>query len=84
MDELIAAAEIGTIGDMLLGVDALFPELRRITVDAEAEKKIRCGNPTSCGEEDGRALVYASDGSLLMLGELKDGCLYTVKSFFEV
>ena len=84
MDELIGAAENGTIEKMLLGVETLFPELRRITVDAEAEKKIRYGNPASCAEEDGRALVYAPDGSLLMLGELRDGCLYTIKSFFEV
>jgi tRNA pseudouridine55 synthase len=84
MDELIAAAEAGTIEKLLLGVDALFPDLRKIRVDAEAERKIRCGNPTATAEEDGRALVYGADGALLMLGEIKGGIMSTIKSFFEV
>ena len=84
MDELIAAAEAGTIERMLLGVEALFPGIRHVSVDAEAEKRIRCGNPATTSEEDGRALVYGADGKLLMLGEIKDGIMSTIKSFFEV
>ena len=84
MDELIAAAETGTIENMLLGIEALFPALRRISVDAEAERRIRCGSPAATPEEDGRALVYGADGKLLMLGEIKDGVMSTIKSFFEV
>ena len=84
MDELIAAAETGTIESMLLGIETLFPNLRRIGVDAEAERRIRCGNPAATSEEDGRALVYGADGKLLMLGEIKDGVMSTIKSFFEV
>ena len=84
VDELIAAADAGTIESLLLGVETLFPGLRKITVDAEAERRIRCGNPALAAEEDGRALVYGADGSLLMLGEIKDGIMSTIKSFFEV
>ena len=84
MDALIAAAEAGTIESMLLGVESLFPGMRKITVDAEAEKRIRCGNPVVTKAEDGRALVYGADGSLLMLGEIKNGVMSTIKSFFEV
>lgn len=84
MDELIAAADAGTIGGLLLGVETLFPELKRFDVDAEAEKRIRCGNSIPTKEEDGRALVYGPDGKLLMLGEAKNGILSSVKNFFEV
>ena len=84
MDELIAAADRGELEDLLLGVEALFPSLRHLQVPAEAEKAIRCGNPAQTREEDGRALVYGRDGKLLMLGEVRDGLLYTIKSFFEV
>ncbi len=84
MDELIDAALRGELERFLLGVDALFPDLRHICVDAEAEKRIRCGNPVESSAADGRALVYGADGSLLMLGEIRDGIMSTIKSFFEV
>ena len=84
MDELIAAAEEGRIEKLLLGVETLFPGTRRLSVDAEAEKRIRCGNTASTTEEDGRALVYGPDGKLLMLGEIRAGVLSSVKNFFEV
>ena len=84
MDELIAAADAGRIGEYLLGVETLFPEMRRLYVDLQAEKKIRCGNAVPTAEENGRALVYGPGGDLLMLGEVRDGLLSTVKNFFEV
>ena len=84
MDELVAAAEEGRIGELLLGVETLFPGLRRLSVDAEAEKRIRCGNSAATREEDGRALVYGPEGKLLMLGEIRAGVLSSVKNFFEV
>ena len=84
MDELIAAAEAGTIEELLLGIDALFPGMRRVVADTESERKIRCGNPVETAEEDGQALVYGTDGSLLMLGEIRNGIMSTIKSFFEV
>ena len=84
MDELIAAAQKGELERLLLGVEALFPGLRRLSADAEAEKKIRCGSSYETTEPDGRALVYGHDGSLLMLGECRNGIMSTVKNFFEV
>lgn len=84
MDELIAASEAGTIEDFLLGVDTLFPTIEKVCVDAETERRIRCGNTAQTELKDGRALVYGPSGELLMLGEVREGVLYTVKSFFEV
>ena len=84
MAELVAAAEEGRIGELLLGVETLFPGLRQLSVDEEAEKRIRCGNTAATREEDGRALVYGPDGKLLMLGDIRAGVLSSVKNFFEV
>lgn len=84
MDELIAAADEGKIEDLLLGIETLFPGTRRLHVDAEAERKIRCGNNVAAEYEDGPALVYGPEGTLLMLGEVRDGIMSTKKNFFEV
>lgn len=84
MNELISAAEAGKIGELLLGIEAVFPEMRQLHVDEEAEKRIRYGNSVKAAEEDGPALVYGPEGSLLMLGEIRDGIMSTVKNFFEV
>ena len=84
MEELIAAADSGTIESLLLGIDTLFPELRRITVDSERERKLRCGNAVPCETADGECLIYSEDGSLLLLGRVDQGQLVTIKNFFEV
>ena len=34
--------------------------------------------------QDGRCRVYSDKGAFLLLGEVRGGVLYTVKSFFEV
>ena len=84
MDELIAAAERGELESLLLGVETLFPLVRHVSVDAAAEKRIRCGNDVEIASEDGPALVYGPDGKLLMLGEIRNNIMSTTKSFFEV
>ncbi len=84
MEELIAAAESGTIEKMLLGVDSLFPGMTKMTASAEQERMIRCGNAVEAEAEDGEVLVYSASGELLMLGRAEGGVLYTIKSFFEV
>ena len=84
MEELITASERGMIEEKILGVDALFPGTAKMTVSAEQERKIRCGNAVEAEAEDGEVLVYSALGELLMLGRAEGGVLYTIKSFFEV
>ena len=84
MEELIAAAESGSIEKLILGVDALFPDMKKMTVSAEQERKIRCGNAVETEAENSEYLAYSASGELLMLGRAEDGVLYTIKSFFEV
>ena len=83
MDELRSAGREG-IEEMLLGVDALFPELPRVTADAESERKLRCGNAADCAAENGRCLAFSEKGELLALCESAGGALRPIKSFFEV
>ena len=83
MDELCAAGREG-IEKMLLGLDALFPELPRVTADEAAERQIRCGSTFKSDAADGRCLAYSESGEPLALCEAKGGTLRTIKSFFEV
>ncbi len=72
-------------GNCLLPVDALFsdsPELR--LAGARAERAVRNGSDTPCRAAEGRYRVYSESGEFMMLGEVKDGVLRTIKSFFEV
>lgn len=69
----------------LLPVDSLFAAHPAVMLTPAQEARCRHGNPVPCaGLPDGRCRVYAKDGSFLMLGEYRDGTLFTVKSFFEV
>lgn len=68
----------------LLPTDTLFAAHPTLTADMQTERKIRNGNATPCRERGGTYRVYAQDGAFLMLGEVRGGILYTVKSFFEV
>ena len=51
-----------------------------------AERAVRNGSDVTApqGTPDGTCRVYAQNGEFLMLGEVKDGVLHTIKSFFEV
>ena len=62
MEELIATAKRGSIEKLILGVDALFPDMKKMTVSAEQERKIRCGNAVEAEAEDGEVLVYSASG----------------------
>ena len=84
MDELIATADAGRIEQLLLGVETMFPGLRHLHVDAEGERRLRCGNSISIDEPEGDCLAYSTQGELLGLGHMEDGVLQLVKSFYEV
>ena len=81
--EAIAAAE--DPGSLLLPVDALFAGYPALTLPAgTAERKVRNGVPVSLDGADGIFRVYGQDGGFLALSRLENGCLTTIKSFFEV
>ena len=82
--EIAAAASSGTAADLLLPVDSVFADLKKITVGAEEAARIRCGGIVPWEGENGRVRVYAPSGEFLMVGRLEGGLLRTEKSFFEV
>ena len=82
--EIAAAASSGTAADLLLPVDSVFADLKKITVGAEETARIRCGGIVPWEGENERVRVYAPSGEFLMVGRLEGGLLKTEKSFFEV
>ena len=68
----------------LRGVDTMFAHLPAKTLTPNQEKRCRCGNAFSIAIPDGRYRVYSQQGEFLMLGQVDDGVMSTVKSFFEV
>ena len=69
---------------LLLPVDSLWPDAARCTVDAQAERLARCGNPFRLAVPDGVYRIYAASGEFLLLAQVTDGTAVTIKSFFEV
>ncbi len=68
----------------LIPVDKLFCEYPGITVDKRTESKLRNGNFINSSVSDGTYRVYGESGEFLLLGEVRQGILKTIKNFFEV
>ena len=70
---------------LLSPVDACFSAYPALAVSAAHEKKIRNGVTVPTEAPDGTYRVYSQEGQqFLMLGQVNDHCLITIKSFFEV
>lgn len=68
----------------LLPVDTLFAQHPALTVDAQQERKLRNGQQIAIQTaEPGRCRVYGESKEFLALGEVRDGTLKTIKSFYE-
>ena len=68
----------------LRGVDTMFRNHPEVTLTANQEKRCRCGNSFSVKLEDGTYRAYSAAGEFLMLANVEDGVMSTIKSFFEV
>ena len=82
--EIQEAADMGEIDKLLLPADTLFSGYPKLSVDADSEKKLKNGCIINTSSPDGRFRVYSEDGEFLLLGDVKDGVMKTVKNFFEV
>ena len=71
-------------GKYLRPVDTMFRNYPALTLTANQEKRCRCGNSFSLAQPEGKYRVYSQSGEFLMLGNLENGTMSTVKSFFEV
>ena len=81
LETLLAAENPETY---LLRMDALFRDYPAVTLTENQEKRCRNGNDFSVKYPDGRYRAYGKDGAFLMLAQVEQGTMHTVKSFFEV
>ena len=84
IEQVAAAVNDGSVEKLLLPVDSLFAEHPCFNVNASNEKKLRNGNIINCSERNGTYRVYSESGEFLLLGEVSDSKLKTIKNFFEV
>ena len=74
-----------TVIDFLLPTDSIFSELPSITLNETDTRKAKNGALLYTKiKEDGKYRVYAPDGEFLLLGEIKNNQIKTIKSFYEV
>ena len=82
LDALLSAEDPQSL---LLPVDAYFAGRPILILKAGPEKKVRNGAAVSVPQAaDGQYRVYGESGAFLALGQVKNGRLTTIKSFFEV
>ena len=84
IDEVQAAADNGKLDEVLIPVEKLFTAFPTLTVSDAADKKLRNGNIIKLDAPNGIYSVYSETGGFLLLGEVADNKLKTIKSFFEV
>ena len=84
MEQIQAAADLGGLDGIIIPVDTLFSDKPDLTVNEFEEKKLRNGNTIKTKSADGTYRVYSESGEFLLLAEVKDNLLKTIKSFFEV
>ena len=68
----------------LAPVDSLFSSCEKVVLTPNQEKRCRNGNSFSVTLPEGRYRTYSQSGEFLMLSQVCDGTMSTVKSFFEV
>ncbi len=85
--EVVALAELLEAAEpqrYLQEVDTLFRQHPAVTLTAKQEARCRNGNAFSLAMPDGTYRAYGQSGEFLMLAQVIDGVMSTVKSFFEV
>ena len=65
-------------------VDSMFRRYPAVTLTEKQEKRCRNGNSFTLGIADGTYRAYGQSGEFLMLAQVSDGVMSTIKSFFEV
>ena len=69
---------------LLLPVESLFESYDALTLTEAQEKCVRNGAAYTCFEAEGRYRLRSQKGEFLAFGEVKEGKMTTVKSFFEI
>ena len=81
MEEILACGEPEKL---LLPVESLFLQHGELTLTEAQEKCVRNGASFTSFSAEGRYRLRSQKGEFLALGEVRDGKMMTVKSFFEI
>ena len=65
-------------------VDSMFVAYPQVVLTPKQETRCRNGNAFSVDMAEGTYRAYSQQGEFLMLAQVKDGVMSTIKSFFEV
>jgi len=86
LNKVFAALLTDSVSTVLLPVDSIFAEYPAISLATSELSAVKNGAPCKTKEdtENGKYRVYAPDGEFLLLGEVKNNRVKTIKSFFEV
>ena len=68
----------------LRGVDTMFRDLPQVVLTEKQETRCRNGNSFTVSLADGRYRAYSAGGEFLMLAQVEQQVMHTVKSFFAV
>ena len=71
-------------GQYLRTVDTMFRNFPAVTLTAKQELRCRNGNSFSVSMANGKYRAYGENGEFLMLAQVEEGVMSTIKSFFEV
>ncbi len=81
---LAALLETNRPEEYLRGVDTMFRQYEPVKLTANQEKRCRNGNSFTLPIPDGAYRAYSQSGEFLMLAQVENGVMSTIKSFFEV
>jgi len=86
LDEVLAAVLTDSVSRVALPVDSIFSKYPAISIADSELLAVKNGAQCKTKEdtENGTYRVYAQDGEFLLLGEVKNNKVKTIKSFFEV
>ena len=78
LSEIGEYLESGRIGEILIPIDAMFPDIRRVTIKAGQEKSVYNGNPLRKGQlEDGENLCPEDGEQIRVYGRTERSLRYT-------
>jgi len=86
LDDVINASLTDSVNGFFLPIDSIFSEYPSIFLDCPEVRKAKNGAEcrTRDRAKDGKYRVYDPFGEFLLLGEVKNNKVTTIKSFFEV